>query len=97
MSIFRLSLALVVTMAPLAGCDAASEVQADLVDGQMNSFAKEQIEVYNIAKKNDDKMQTCTQAMAIAQIFLQSKDEQNWKIWKEKEKTDCEAAGIPVS
>jgi len=91
----------IMIVATLTGCDAASdaatEVQGDFVDSQMNNLAQEQIEVYEIAKKNGDTMQTCAQAMAIAQIFLQSKDEANWKSWKEKEKADCEAAGMPVS
>lgn len=61
----------------------------------VGSAAEHQIDVYDIAKKNGDKMQACTQAMMIAQLFLQSKDEARWKEWKAKETADCKEAGIP--
>ena len=78
--------------ASLASCDA----QQAAGDYAMGSAAEDQIKVYDIAKRNGDKMQTCTQAMMIAQFFLQSKDEARWKEWKAKEKADCKAAGMPT-
>lgn len=87
-------------MFTLLGCDtaqdAAQNAQGDLTDYVISSGAKDQIEVYEIAKKNGDNMQTCTQAMVIAQMFLQAKDEDSWKDWKAKEKEDCKAAGLPT-
>ncbi len=50
----------------------------------------------DIAKKNGDKMQTCTQAMMIGQLFLQAKDETRYKEWKAKETADCKSAGMPT-
>lgn len=89
----------VVAAINLAGCDAATdavvEAEGDLGDHVMGSAAQDQIEVYEIAKRNGDKMQTCMQAGMIAQFFLQSKDEASWKEWSAKEDEDCEAAGIP--
>ena len=81
----------------LPGCDAANDAQSSATDYIMDSGAKEQIKVYEIAKKNGAKMEACTQAMAIAALFLQAKNEESWKEWKAKEKEDCEEAGIPVS
>lgn len=75
-----------------SSCD-AQHAAGDFVVG---SAAEDQIKVYEIAKKNGDKMQTCTQAMMIAQLFLQSKDEARWKEWKAKETADCKAAGMPT-
>lgn len=84
-------------LAPLSGCDAAQDAQSSATDYIMDSGATEQIKVYEIAKRNGAKMEACTQAMAIAALFLQAKNEESWKEWKVKEKEDCEAAGIPVS
>jgi hypothetical protein len=79
----------------LSACDAVQDAQSDAADNMMGSLVEDQIEVYEIAKKNGDKMQTCVQAMGIAQGFLQAKDEESWKAWKVKEKEDCAAAGMP--
>ena len=91
-------LLLVALVLSLSACDAASDAASD-ASGSVGDFttgaaAKDQIEVYDIAKKNGDKMQTCAQAMVIAQLFLQAKDEARWKEWKAREAVDCKAAGM---
>ena len=78
--------------ASLSSCDA----QQAAGDFAVGSVAEDQIKVYDIAKKNGDKMETCAQAMVISQLFLQSKDEARWKEWKAKQKADCKAAGMPT-
>lgn len=81
----------------LGGCDAAKDAHGSATDYLVDSGATEQIKVYEIAKKNGAKLEACTQAMAIAALFLQAKNEDAWKEWKAKEKEDCESAGMPVS
>ena len=50
---------------------------------------------YKIAKANGDKMQTCVQAGIVSAAYLQAKDDENYKRWKNTEKHDCRAAGMP--
>lgn len=76
----------------LVACDAQQAVG----DYAVGSAAEDQIEVYDMAKKGGDKMQTCAQASVIAQLFLQSKDEARWQEWKKKEAEDCKEAGMPM-
>ena len=84
-------LILMIVAMSLSACDA----QQTVGDYAVGSAAEDQIKVYEIAKKNGDKMETCSQAMVIAQLFLQSKDETRWKEWKAKEAADCKEAGLP--
>ena len=89
MQIIHGSILMILTMG-LSACDAQQAVG----DFAVGSAAEDQIKVYDIAKKNGAKMETCTQAMVIGQLFLQSKDETRWKEWKAKEVEDCKAAGM---
>ena len=66
----------------------------------MNSIytkvANDAVDQYYIAKRSGDKMQTYVQAGMVCAAFLQAKDEENYKKWKEIEKEDAEAAGIKI-
>lgn len=69
----------------LAGCGAASDIAA-------SGFASDQIEVYELAKRNNDSSQTCIQSQVITQMYLQGKDEPNYQKWKSISKQDCDKA-----
>lgn len=57
--------------------------------------AQDQIKQYNIAVSGGDKLQIYTQASLVAQAFLQAKDEENYKKWKDIEKKAAAEAGMP--
>lgn len=76
------------------------DVNNPLVESNMNSIytkvANDAVDQYYIAKRSGDKMQTYVQAGMVCAAFLQAKDEENYKKWKEIEKEDAEAAGIKI-
>jgi hypothetical protein len=82
-----------------SACDAIDKAQDRYVEQEMdkihNKVADDAVEQYNIAKRGGDKMQTCVQAGFVAAAYLQAKDETNYNKWKDIERTDCEAAGVP--
>lgn len=57
--------------------------------------ALDQVEQYNIAKKQGDPIQKCVQAGMVSAAYLQANDSLNYNQWKEREKTNCRAAGMP--
>lgn len=59
-----------------------------------NKYAQEMVEQYEIAKNQGDRMEKCMQAGAVAQAFLQAKNQDNYNKWKIIESTDCRAAGL---
>lgn len=60
-----------------------------------NKVASDSITQYQIAKRNGTKIDACVQAGMVAAAFLQAKDEGQYKSWKQTEKSDCAAAGMP--
>lgn len=82
------------------GCDAdpnkAVQAMADKsMHGITAKVAADSVAQYEIAKKSDDKIQICVQAGMVSAAYLQAKDEPNFLKWKDVEKTDCAAAGMP--
>jgi len=63
------------------------------MQGIENKVAADAVEQYRIAERQGDKMQICVQAGLAAAAFLQAKDESNYRIWKDTEKQQCDAAG----
>jgi hypothetical protein len=49
---------------------------------------------YEIAAREGDPMQKCVQAGMVSAAFLQAQDEENYRIWKSREKADCSTAGL---
>jgi len=49
---------------------------------------------YNTAKQKGTGIDLCVQAREVAAAYRQVKDEENYKIWKEIESTDCGAVGM---
>ncbi len=63
--------------------------------GVENKVATDAVDQYNIAARNGSAMDRCVQAGIVAAAYLQAKDEAKYSQWKETEKADCEAAGVP--
>lgn len=60
-----------------------------------NQVAVDAVKQYDIAKRQGDKIQACVQAGMVSAAYLQAKDESNYQKWKDIEKDDCRAAGVP--
>ncbi len=60
-----------------------------------NKVVKDSIDQYNLAKKGGDRIEICVHAGMVAAACLQAKDEKKYLKWKEVEKADCKAAGVP--
>lgn len=60
-----------------------------------NMVAADAVKQYEIAKKGGDAMDAYVHAGLVAASYLQAKDEENYKKWKEIEKQDAKLAGVP--
>lgn len=58
------------------------------------SVIDDSIDQYNIAKRSGSKMDACVQAGFVSAAYLQAKDEDGYKHWKDVEKADCKRAGL---
>ncbi len=68
---------------------------AQSLNGIEDQVAVDSVQKYQIAKRNGDPMDICVQAQLVVASYLQAKDEANYQQWKQTEKTDCAAAGLP--
>ncbi|HQN47581.1 MAG TPA: hypothetical protein PK034_11095 [Rugosibacter sp.] len=59
-------------------------------------FFSDVVRQYEITKRNGSAIDICIRAGAVAEIYLQAKDEPNYKKWIITAKADCEKAGIPM-
>lgn len=57
--------------------------------------AGDQVQQYGIAKRGGSSMEACVHAGMVAAAYIQAKDEGNYRRWKEIERGDCAAAGLP--
>jgi hypothetical protein len=48
--------------------------------------ATDAVEEYRIAERSG----------LVAAAYIQAKDEENYRVWKRTERTDCDAAGVPA-
>jgi hypothetical protein len=60
-----------------------------------NQVAEDAVKQYEIAKRQGDKTQIYVQAGMVAAAYLQAKDEENYKKWKDIETQAGKAAGMP--
>ncbi len=60
-----------------------------------NTVADDAVKQYEIAKRQGDKTQIYVQAGMVCAAYLQAKDEQNYRKWKEIEKQAAKDAGMP--
>jgi hypothetical protein len=50
---------------------------------------------YNITKQSGTTMDQCVHAGLVAAAYLQANDQSSYAKWKEVERRDCDAAGVP--
>ncbi len=92
MKLFQGVLCLLATLS-VAGCDKVEDaIQKDMQE----DIAKDLIEQYEIAKRQGNKMDTCTHAGAVAMTYLSAKDEANYAKWTATQNAECTAAGLPM-
>jgi predicted GNAT family acetyltransferase len=63
--------------------------------GIYEKVANDAVDQYQIAKRGGSVIDICVQAGFVSAAYLQAKDEANYQKWKEIEKVDCAAAGVP--
>ena len=68
----------------------------DMMQQVEEQVASDMVQGYELAKKGGDKMEICVHAGMVSAGYLQAGDETNYLKWKEIEKADCKAAGMPV-
>ena len=56
---------------------------------------RDAVDQYEISRSGGDKIQICVQAGLVAAAYLQAKNQLKYVEWKEKERADCAAAGLP--
>ena len=59
-----------------------------------SAVVSDALDRYDDAKQNGTGIDMCVRAREVAAAYLQVKDEENYKIWKETESTDCGAVGM---
>lgn len=69
-----------------------AEKQMDNIE---NKVAEDAVKQYEIAKQNGSKMDAYVQAGMVCAAYLQANDQENYKKWKEIERQEAKAAGIP--
>jgi len=74
------------------GVEEAAKQQLNEIEVQV---AQDAVKQYEIAVKGGDKMDIYVHAGLVAAAYLQAKDEENYKKWKEIENKAGEEAGIP--
>ena len=73
------------------GLENQLETEMDKIEIQV---AEDAIEQYEIAKRNGSAMDAYIHAGLVAASFLQAKDEDNYKKWKEIEKQEAKNVGL---
>jgi hypothetical protein len=68
---------------------------APVLSDAYKQVSSDAVEQYNIAARNGSPMDKCVRAQMVSAAYIQAKDETNYKIWKQKEKSNCKAAGLP--
>jgi hypothetical protein len=73
------------------------EKQAAKEMGNIESqVANDAVTEYNITKKSGNPIDICVHAGMVAAAYLQAKNEPQYQQWKQTEKADCKAAGMPM-
>ena len=71
-----------------------STTDSNKVTTDSNKVVADAVDQYHIAKRSGTPIDQCVQARVVTAAYLQAKDEDNYKIWKETEATDCGAVGM---
>jgi hypothetical protein len=72
----------------------ASTTDSNEVTTDSNKVVADAVDQYHIAKRSGTPIDQCVRARVVTAAYLQAKDEDNYKIWKETEATDCGAVGM---
>ena len=74
------------------------DIHADFKEPVKNEFglkvARDLEQQYDIAKRSGTAMDACTRAGAVAEMYLQAHDEENYKTWKRVQAKECKRAGL---
>lgn len=79
------------------GLNAAEQSTAQSMEKDINvKVANDAVDQYQIAKRSGTATDRCVHAGMVAAAYLQAKDEENYRVWKRTESTDCRSAGVPI-
>jgi hypothetical protein len=90
---FSVASGAVVALCGAAACGGSNQQTTTTTRGN-STVVSEALDRYNDAKQNGTGIDMCVRAREVAAAYLQVKDEDNYKIWKETESTDCGAVGM---
>jgi hypothetical protein len=78
----------------VAACDGKAQ-QAALMDDIYKQVVNDSIVQYNMVKRQGSAIDLCVHAGLVSAAYLQAKDEPRYASWKQTERSDCAAAGMP--
>lgn len=78
-------------------CDGIEVVARENTRAIDRNAAFQTVAQYEIAKRSGLAKVACAQAGAASTSFLRAKDEEDYKTWKNTEKSDCKIAGIEMA
>ncbi|MBT2304812.1 hypothetical protein J7E70_30805 [Variovorax paradoxus] len=87
-------LSLVAVCGTLTACDGKAQ-QAAAMDEIYRQVVDDTVTQYNMVKRQGGPIDICVHAGLVAAAYLQAKDEPGYATWKDRQKADCETAGMP--
>jgi hypothetical protein len=63
--------------------------------GVEQHVADDAVKQYEIAKRDGAQMDVCVHAGLVSAAYIQAKDEENYRKWKQIENDECARAGVP--
>ncbi|HSY28547.1 MAG TPA: hypothetical protein VK832_13650, partial [Burkholderiaceae bacterium] len=82
----------------MAGEVDAASASASAKDPMQVIYEKVAIDAiahYRVAKQNGTPADACASLLPVTSSFLQAKDQVKYKMWKQIQKNECAAAGLP--
>ena len=73
----------------------ASATAKDPMQVIYEKVAIDAIAHYRIVKQNGSPADACASVLPVTSAFLQAKDHAKYKVWKQIQKNECAAAGLP--
>ncbi|OAK66912.1 hypothetical protein A3K87_05040 [Variovorax paradoxus] len=78
----------------IVACDGKAQ-QAAVLEDIYQQVVDDSIVQYNMVKRQGSAIDLCVHAGLVSAAYLQAKDEPHYASWKQTERTDCAAAGMP--
>lgn len=78
----------------VAACDGRTR-QEEVLEEIYKQVVDDAIAQYNMVKRQGSAIDVCVHAGLVSAAYLQAKDEPHYASWKQTERADCEAAGMP--